>query len=453
MRGHAGRKEAPGRGFSLKTLLAIGGHDPSNGAGITKDLEVFSVCGCHGVSVPTSFVNQGPEGVSSVDMVPLGVFAEMLQRVGDDFPLGGVKIGALGDDLHVEVTAEFLAACVDAPVVLDPVVAAKNGSKLITDEGVDAIVGQLLPLTTCLTPNLEEAQLLLGKKIVGVRGMERAAKALAAMGPGSVVIKGGHLEGDPVDVLFDGADIVTYGKKRVDRNVHGTGCIFSSCLLSFLARGYPMRDAFFETELEMEKLIEASVQPREEGYYYSFPGIGAGEDARKWSVIRAMVDAAERLKEGDMAELVPASGMAVGYAVPGALGSQEVASFPGGIILRQGLLHTETPEFGKSPVAEALCLACMKRYPSIRAAATVKYDPVSVEKAQKGGLTVIRLDERIRPAADNSTIEAAIERAAGPPDIVYDHGDQGHEPLIRLFARTPHELIKKMEIIRPCTTN
>lgn len=375
----------------MKALLTIGGHDPSHGAGITKDLEVFSVHGCHGVSVPTSFVVQGPGGVSSVDTVPLGLFAEMLQRIGEDFTLAGVKIGVLADELHAEIAAEFLSACVEAPVVLDPVVAAKNGSRLITEEGVGAITERLLPLTTCLTPNLEEAQLLLGRKIDGVRAMEQAARDLVAMGPRSVVIKGGHLDGDPVDVLFDGTDVLTYGKKRIERTVHGTGCIFSSCLLSFLAKGYPMKAAFFETELAMERLIGASRQPGEEGYFYAFPGVDAGLDAQRWAVLQAMVDAAARLKELDMAELVPGgkARMTVGYAVPGALTVQDVAAFPGGIVLRRGLLHIETPEFGASPPAAALCLACMKHYPSVRSAATIKYDRASVEKAHQKGMSVV----------------------------------------------------------------
>lgn len=438
---------------SMKNLLTIGGHDLSNGAGITKDLEVFSAYGCHGLSVPTSFVVQGPGGVSSVDTVSIGLFAEMLQRAGEDFALSGVKIGALADELHLEIVAEFLDACVDAPVVLDPIVQAKNGSRLITDEGITAMVERLLPLVTCLTPNLEEAGILLGKKVDGVRAMGRAAKDLAAMGPHSVVVKGGHMSGDPVDVLFDGADVLTHTRKRVGRTVHGTGCLFSSCLLSFLAYGFPPREAFMETERAMDRLIEGSTQPAEGGYFYAAPGADAGLNGRKWEVFQAMVEAAGRLAELDVGGLIPARGMGMGYAALGALTPDDVATFPGGISLRRGRLHIGTPGFGVFSDAAAVCLACIKHYPFLRSAALIKYDGASVERANQKGLSAVRLDKSAASGKEGPIIESALKRTAGPPDLVYDPGSGGREPLIRLFARSPRELIEKMETIRPCTTN
>jgi hydroxymethylpyrimidine kinase/phosphomethylpyrimidine kinase len=257
----------------MKTVLTIGGHDLSNGAGITKDLEVFAVRGCQGISVPTSLVVQGPGGVRGISPIPEPVFEEMLQRAKEDFHLSGVKIGVLVDEGHVEIVAEFLSTEKGVPVVLDPVAAAKNGVRLVTAEGLKAMVARLFPLTTCLTPNLEEAQLLLGTEIRDVGAMERAARSLVAMGPRSVVLKGGHLPGDPIDLLFDGTDAVTCGKKRIARTVHGTGCIFSSSLCGFLALGHPLREAFLETEREMDRFIDESIQPGKGGYFYAFPRI------------------------------------------------------------------------------------------------------------------------------------------------------------------------------------
>ena len=236
--------DSTGLKMSMKTVITIGGHDLSNGAGITKDLEVFAVHGCHGISVPTSLVIQGPGGASSVAPVPERLFAEMLQRAKEDFVLSGIKIGALADAGHVERVAEFLAAEKGVPVVLDPVAAAKNGVKLVTDDGLKAAVERLFPLTACVTPNTDEAGLLLGTQIDDAGAMERAARRLIDMGPRSVVLKGGHLPGEPVDLLFDGTDALMYGKRRIERTVHGTGCVFSSTLLAFLALGYPMKEAF-----------------------------------------------------------------------------------------------------------------------------------------------------------------------------------------------------------------
>ncbi len=313
----------------MKIVLTIGGHDPSNGAGITKDLEVFSVQGCHGISVPTSLVIQGPGGVRSTSPVLIGPFAEMLQRVKEDFVLSGIKIGALADVGHVEIVAEFLEACKGVPVVLDPIAAAKNGVRLVTEEGLKVVKERLFPLTTCLTPNLDEARLLLRTAIDDVGAMERAARSLVAMGPRSVVLKGAICRGTRSTCSSDGTDAIAHGKKRIERMVHGTGCMFSSALLALLALGYPVKEAFLETERVMERLIGRSVQPGSGGYFYAFPGPDAGVDGQKWAVFQAMLDAASRLKELNMVELIPATRMSMGFALPGARSLQDVAAFPG----------------------------------------------------------------------------------------------------------------------------
>ena len=146
--------------------------------------------------------------------------------------------------------------------------------------------------------------------------------------------------------------------------------------------------------------------------------------------------------------------MSVGFAVPGARDAGDVAAFPGGIGLRRGRVHIEgAPGFGASPHAAALCLACMKRYPFIRSAAA----SVTIGRSWKGrrrrGCRSSAWDKEEGAGDRRLVVETALERTAGPPDIIYDQGDAGAEAVIRLFARDPQELIKKMEMIRPCTTN
>jgi len=268
------------------------------------------------------------------------------------------------------------------------------------------------------------------------------------------VIKGGHLPGEPVDLLFDGTNALIYGKKRIERTVHGTGCIFSSTLLALLALGYPVKEAFLETERIMEGLIRGSAQPAQGGYFYAFPGIDAGRDAERWAVFQAMLDAASLLEELNMVELIPEDPMSLGFALPGARDAGDVAAFPGGIGLRRGRVHIKgAPGFGASPHAAALCLACMQHYPFVRSAATLRYDRAIVEKAQEKGLSAVSWDKKEGSGAADFVVESALERTVGPPDIIYDRTDAGADAVIRLFARDPQELIKKMEMIRTCTTN
>lgn len=446
----------------MNRVLTIAGYDPSHGAGITKDLEVFSALGLFGLSVPTSFVIQGPLGVSSVKPVGLDLFSAMLDRAREDFAVDGVKIGVLADGEYVEKTAAFLAGRTACPVVLDPVISAKNGTRLITDDGLKALNSDLLPLVTCVTPNIDEAKVLAGQEIHTIEDMEQAARAIRAKGARYAIIKGGHLAGEPVDLLDDGRAVMTYAKKRVDRVVHGTGCMFSSLLVSFLALGYPVHEAFLETEQVMETIIRGSLPSCDKGYYYAYPSAAMARDAEKLRVLDAMRDTARLLEELNPVELIPGVQMNIGYALRAARGTEDVAAFPGRIGQSRGRVCIKGPaEFGASSHVARMCLAYMRRYPFMRACAALRYDETTIEAVRQKGLAVVFVDRTHEPAAVRSKegasidfiIETALNGTEGPPDIIYDHGDTGKEPVIRLFGRDPEELIKKMEMIRPWTTN
>jgi hydroxymethylpyrimidine kinase/phosphomethylpyrimidine kinase len=259
--------------FDFPIVLSIAGHDCSNGAGITKDLEIFTHLGLFGLSAPTAFVIQGPRGVRDVRAVDVRILSDILEEIERGFALRGVKIGVVPDQEHLHTIVSFLTRNPDVFVVLDPVFSAKNGASLITGEGLETLRNELLPLINCLTPNLDEASLLLGRKISDESSMEQAAREIAELGPDAVVLKGGHLEGDPCDVLVEDTLASTfYRRKRIEKVVHGTGCMFSSALLSFHVRGSGLKDAFLSAERFVGTLIEKSFKPREDGYYYASAG-------------------------------------------------------------------------------------------------------------------------------------------------------------------------------------
>jgi hydroxymethylpyrimidine/phosphomethylpyrimidine kinase len=441
----------------MKYVLTIAGHDLSHGAGITKDLEVFASLGLHGMSVPTAYVVQGPKGTSRVEPVPIGVFSEMMETVKDAFPLSGVKVGVLPDAPHVEKVADLLASLGGVPFVLDPVLAAKNGVRLTTEAGQAALAELLLPLGPSLTPNIDEAEALTGGRIGDIAAMEKAARALCAKGARQTVVKGGHIAGAPVDLLFDGVGATTYGRKRVEKTVHGTGCLFSAALLGHMALGYPVKEAFLETERRLDRLFYEAHRPGEGAYYYADPGCVAAMDAERWAVLQAMREAAVRLDELGVADMVPAVQMNMGYALRGAQTTADVAAFPGRIGTRGGkICFKGTPEFGASSHVARLCLTYMRRYPYQRAAVALKYGEAVLARARERGLSAVFWDRRNEPqgvkekegSSLDFLVEAALAQTEGPPDIIYDHGDVGKEPIIRLFARDPEELLRKMEMMR-----
>lgn len=222
--------------------LTIAGYDPSSGAGITADLQVFADHSVTGVSAVTALTAQSTRGVRRVEPVR-GIFLrEMLDCLVGDGPIAGVKIGMLATAEVVGVVAEFLrgAGIPRERVVLDPVIRASSGAELLSAEGVERLVAELLPVVGWVTPNLDEAAGLLGERVVGRAGIPEQAYRLTELGGSglNVVVTGGHLE-PPDDFLRDVSGLETWfpGRRVEAWSTHGTGCAFSSALLCRLLLG------------------------------------------------------------------------------------------------------------------------------------------------------------------------------------------------------------------------
>jgi len=256
----------------MKSILTIAGYDPSSGAGIVRDIDTFFSLGIHGLSIPTCTVVQGPKGVTGIYRTPIREFKELVALMGKGLPLHGVKVGVGCDAPYIlEIAGLFKKRKI--PLIIDPVMAAKNGTELITENGLRALKKSLFPLATVVTPNIAEASRLCGAKIKTIDDMKEAARLIIEMGPKAVIVKGGHLKGDPTDVFYDGKEFVQRQKKRIDREVHGTGCSFSSLVVSFLVLGYSLKDAFFVSEDVMEKTIQGCYRIDKKGYFYMSTGI------------------------------------------------------------------------------------------------------------------------------------------------------------------------------------
>ena len=440
----------------MKNVLTIAGFDPSSGAGITRDLDTFFSLGLHGIAAPTSTVVKGPQGVSDIYPTPLDTFHAMLASIREDMRVDGVKIGVAWDERYVEALSDFLPEYPETPVVVDPVLAAKNGISLLNNNGLKSLIKTVFPKTTVITPNLDEASRITGEKIKTFKDMEGCARALAATGPQAVVIKGGHLKGKPTDLLFDGSDCITWQRKRVDRVIHGTGCILSSLIVSFLVHGYSIKESFLASEGLMDNLVKEGYQISKDGYFYASSGILNHKLSERWKVLQSMRDAKKRFCLLNPVEGIPEVQMNIGYALEGAQGIEDVAAFPGRIGRHEGKVHFKgEPQFGASKHVARLILNFMHYFPSVRSCANMRYDKASIKKAQEKGLIVFSLHGKKKTSSNNERagnnfdflMEKTLKEVDNPPDIIYDEGDIGKEPMIRLFARSPHELLRKMEMI------
>ncbi len=227
-------------------VLSIAGSDSGGGAGIQADLKTFSALGCYGMTAVTALTAQNTTGVQAIHGVPASFLKAQLQSVLDDIGVDAVKIGMLHSPDVVEVVAWAIDHYGLNQVVLDPVMVATSGDRLIAEETVSVLVKELFPRVQLVTPNLDEASLLLQQTLTEVDQLHNAAHALLDMGAKAVLLKGGHLPGDVLcDVLqTPGNDAVVFEATRIhSRNVHGTGCSLSSAIAAHLASGKTMADA------------------------------------------------------------------------------------------------------------------------------------------------------------------------------------------------------------------
>ncbi|HEX5294630.1 MAG TPA: bifunctional hydroxymethylpyrimidine kinase/phosphomethylpyrimidine kinase [Streptosporangiaceae bacterium] len=226
-------------------VLAIAGSDSGGGAGIQADLKTMLALGVHGMTAVTAVTAQNSLGVQGYWELPPEAVRGQLASVLGDIGVDAVKTGMLASAAIVHAVCDELEpAAGPAPLIVDPVAVSKHGDSLLSDDAVDAIRERLLPLATMVTPNLPEAELLSGLPIADEAGMLAAARVIGAMGPQWVLVKGGHLPGNPVDLLVSETRVIRCpGRRIASRHTHGTGCTLASAIAAELALGADIHGA------------------------------------------------------------------------------------------------------------------------------------------------------------------------------------------------------------------
>lgn len=241
----ADEKDIPMKRYTR--VLTIAGSDSGGGAGIQADLKTISACGCFGTSAITALTAQNTIGVTDIHPVPIATLEAQIRAILDDIGTDAVKLGMLHSREVIECVADLLSEYHISNIVLDPVMVATSGDKLIQDEAIIALQETLFPLARMITPNIPEAEIISGRKIADRGQLGDTAELLAQKFNLSVLAKGGHLEDDTLeDVLYDNETsqrLSFINTKVITRNTHGTGCTLSSALASFLAQGSPVAEA------------------------------------------------------------------------------------------------------------------------------------------------------------------------------------------------------------------
>lgn len=437
-------------------ILTVAGSDSGGGAGIQADLKVITVLGGFGMSVITALTAQNTVGVHGIHPVPLNFITKQMDAVLSDIGADAAKTGMLATPEIVTTVADGIKRHKVAPLVVDPVMIAKSGDALLAEDARETLKAKLLPLASAVTPNLPEAEVLCGFTVDNMESMREAARRIHALGPRWVVIKGGHLEGRAVDLLYDGDRFDTYDAPRLDqRNTHGTGCSFSAALATLLGRGLSIRDAVGQAKQFITRAIAAGL------------AVGAGHGPTDpYSHIRSGLDreqmradlaaALDRLIEKPFGDLIPEVRSNLGYALPGATGYDDVAGIPGRITqVGERVLACREPAFGACRHVARVIMAAMERYPHLRSAINIRHNPGILKACRRAGFQIAVFDRSVEPRVvkekEGSTLEwgtrAALAKSRQAPDMVCDDGDMGKEPMIRVLGATPIEVVEKLERI------
>ncbi len=244
----------------MKRILTIAGSDSGGGAGIQADLKAITLLGGYGMSVITALTAQNTVGVQGIHEVPARFVGRQIDSVLSDIGADAIKTGMLANKEIVEIVSKKIRQYQAKMVVVDPVMVSKSGTYLLRKDARDALIKSLIPLAWVVMPNLMEASALTGFKVSSLEGMKKAAHLIYKLGAKHVVVKGGHLKGMPVDILYNGKIFNEIEGPRIEsKNTHGTGCTFASAIATFLARGNPVGEAVRKAKIFITMAIRSGL--------------------------------------------------------------------------------------------------------------------------------------------------------------------------------------------------
>lgn len=438
--------------------LTIAGSDSGGGAGIQADLKTFAALGVHGMSAITAITAQNTKTVTMIHDIPVEMIREQIRVVVEDIGVDSVKTGMLHTVEIISAVADELRN-IDAPIVIDPVMVAKSGARLLREDAVKTFIKKLAPLATIITPNAKEAEVLAGFEIRNIDDQKKAAEAIASIGPKAVVVKGGHIQGEEVvDILYYQGELRLFtGKRIATKNTHGTGCTFASAIAAQLAKGYSIPEAVKTAKEFVTDAIKCGL-PIGGGHGPVNPTGSIVKEAWKFRVLENLRKALEVIEKSDWISMfIPESQSNLVMAIENPESIEDVAGIPGRIVKIDGRVKASShPWFNSSRHVASAILTLIKYNPAIRSAMNIRYDEIIISTAKELGYIVGSYDRREEPPeikdVEGRTIPWGVETALKKvgwktPDMIYHTGDWGKEPMIIVFGEDPLKVIEKIEKI------
>ncbi|TGC08354.1 bifunctional hydroxymethylpyrimidine kinase/phosphomethylpyrimidine kinase [Methanolobus halotolerans] len=422
----------------VTVVMTIAGSDSGGGAGIEADIKTFSALGAHGTCAITSVTSQNTMGVLSAFDLPEEVIRNQIDAVCSDMHIEWAKSGMLSSPGITSTVAEMVSKY-GIKLVVDPVMAAEAGGALLRKEAIATLKEDLLPLSYVVTPNISEAVELSGMKITNIEEAKNAARAIAGTGVKAVIVTGGHLDASDVVYESETQEFTVIPGNFVRGGTHGSGCTYSASLTCFLAQGMSLPEAarnakeFIIRAIQGSKTVGKGVGPVN-------PLAGMLSDSGRYAVLEDLKEAARIISSSDsFGYLIPEVGSNIAMAIPDAKDKADVAAVEGRIVRLRGLPEVVgNIDFGASSHVARIILAAMNYDSRIRAAVNVRYSEGIIEICRQMDLSTSSFDRKDEPekaqTMDWGTCNA-IERHGSVPDIIYDKGGPGKEPMIRVLGK------------------
>jgi len=414
-------------------VLTIAGSDSGGGAGIQTDLKTFAALDVYGTSVITALTAQNTQGVHGIHTVPPEFIVCQLEAVLSDIHVHAAKTGMLGDADIISIVADILTRYRITNLVVDPVMIAQSGQRLLPEDAVDALRDKLLPLAMVVTPNLPEAEILLGREISSVAEMAAAAREIRRLGPRHVLIKGGHLPGtEMTDIFFDGKDMHTLSESKLDTiNTHGTGCTYAAAITAYLAKGLTPLDAFGRAKKFITDAITHGICVGS-GYGPTNPMGALFRELELGRVSRDLARALSLLQKTKPAVNLIATGRTnFFYCLEGAGSLTEIISYPAPLLLcQQQIGAVGEPTFDSRLFPGEYLLAAHNKDKRIRAMINLRHTPEIVAAIKEIGYRA-------------ATLNTPFPMLTSVPEALTLEDTPDKEPQLILFAQTVEEVAQK----------
>ncbi len=428
------------------SALTIAGSDSGGGAGVQADLRTFAAHRVHGLSVITSMTAQNTLAVTAVEDVSLKFIEAQFDAVHEDFNVGAAKTGMLSNKKIIQTVSDKLGSY---PLVVDPVMVSESGGRLLSEDAVESLRERMFSKALIVTPNLYEAEILAGMKIECLEDMRRACKRISNDGC-SVVIKGGHLNAK--DLLYHEGVFHTLTSEKLRGGFHGSGCTFAAAIVSNLSLGFDLVSSVYNAKDFISQALKTSYAPgkgdvkvvNQSRIYYE-------EDSD--DILRAVRKAVIEVESlPGFKKFIPEVGMNICYAKKEAKSAKDVAGLSGRIMRVGSDARSMGPvSYGGSKHIAGVVLSAVRYDPQVRSALNIRYRPEFIEALKRLDAFTISSFSRDDEPDITSTMEwgtsKAIKKSGRVPDIIFDEGGIGKEPMIRVLGRDPSEVMAKLRVL------